>query len=104
MDMKALMRQAQDMQKKMQKAQEELANTDFTGSAGGGMVEVVVNGAGAASKVAIDDSLIDKQEKEVLEDLIVAAFNDAKKKVDAGSSDSLKSATGGMQLPPGFNL
>jgi DNA-binding YbaB/EbfC family protein len=104
MDMKSLMRQAQEMQKKMQKIQEELMNNEYEGSAGGGMVKVVINGAGIASKVTIDDSLINKDEKEILEDLLIAAFNDAKKKSDDGSSSALKSATAGIPLPPGFKL
>ena len=104
MDMKSLMRQAQDMQKKMQKVQDEMANTEFTGVSGGGMVNVAATGAGVVKKVEIDDSLMIKEEKEILEDLLVAAFNDARKKADEGSSDSIKSAAGGMQLPPGFKL
>lgn len=104
MDMKALMRQAQEMQKKMQQAQEDLANHEFEGSAGGGMVNVVVTGDGVAKKITLDDSLVNKDEKEVLEDLIIAAFNDAKKKSDAGSADSMKSITGGISLPDGFKI
>ena len=102
--MKALMRQAQDMQKKMQQAQEELANVAFEGSAGGGMVKATLTGDGVAKNLSIDESLMDKSEKDILEDLVVAAFNDAKSKVDAGSSDSMKSVTGGMNLPAGFKL
>lgn len=104
MDMKALMRQAQEMQKKMQQAQEELANVEFEGAAGGGMVKTIVTGDGVAKKVTIDESLISKDEKDILEDLIIASFNDAKAKADAGSSDSMKSVTGGMNLPAGFKL
>lgn len=102
--MKALMRQAQEMQKKMQQAQEELANAEFTGTSGGGMVTTVMAGDGTLKSIVIDPSLIDKDEKEVLEDLIVAAVNDAKKKADEGSSDSMKAATGGMNLPQGFKI
>lgn len=98
------MRQAQEMQKKMQKIQEDLANNEYEGSAGGGMVKVVINGAGAAKKVSIDETLINKDEKEILEDLLVAAFNDAKKKADEGSNDALKSATSGIPLPAGFKF
>lgn len=104
MDIKALMRQAQDVQKKMQKIQEELANTEFQGSSGGGMVAVTVTGSGLVNKVFVDPSLINKDEKEILEDLLVAAFNDAKKKSDDGSSDSIRAATSGMPLPPGFKF
>ena len=104
MDMKSLMRQAQEMQKKMQKIQEELMSNEYEGSAGGGMIKVVITGAGVVNKITIDDSLINKDEKEILEDLLIAAFNDAKKKADDGSSSALKSATAGIPLPPGFKL
>jgi DNA-binding YbaB/EbfC family protein len=104
MDMKSLMRQAQDMQKKMQKLQEEIAARQYEGSAAGGMIKAVVGGDGLAKKVLIDKSLINVDEKEILEDLIIAAFNDAKNKADADSSDSLRSAAGGIPLPPGFKL
>lgn len=104
MDMKSLMRQAQEMQKKMQKIQEEVAATDFEGASGGGMVKAVVSGSGMAKKITIDPSLINLEEKEILEDLIIAAFNDAKKKADEGSSNALKSATAGIPLPAGFKL
>jgi len=85
MDMKSLMRQAQEMQKKMQESQEKLANTDFEGNSGGGLVKAVVNGTGTAKKIEIDDSLIKIDEKDILEDLIIAAINDAKKKADESS-------------------
>ena len=104
MDIKSLMRQAQEVQKKMQKIQEELANSEFEGSSGGGMVKAIITGAGVAKKILIDDSLVNKDEKEILEDLIVAAFNDAKQKSDDGSANSIKSVAGGIPLPPGFKL
>ena len=98
------MRQAQEMQKKMQQAQEDLANQSYEGSAGGGMIKVVITGSGLAKKIFIDDSLINKDEKEILEDLLIAALNDAKKKSDDSSSDSLKAATSGINLPAGFKF
>ncbi len=104
MDMKSLMRQAQEMQKKMQKVQEEMANQEYEGSAGGGMVKILASGSGTAKKITIDPSLINIDEKEILEDLLVAAFNDAKNKADEGSSDAVRSATSGIPLPPGFKL
>ena len=104
MDMKVLMRQAQEMQKKMQEAQEKLSNTDFEGNSGSGLVKVIVNGSGIAKKIEIDPSLIKSDEKDILEDLVVAAFNDAKKKSDASSADSMGSVTGGMNLPEGFKI
>jgi DNA-binding YbaB/EbfC family protein len=104
MNIQALMRQAQDMQKKMQKLQEEAAAKEYEGSAAGGMVKAKITGAGIAKGCSIDASLIKVEEKEILEDLIVAAFNDAKKKADESSAESLKAATNGIQLPPGLNL
>lgn len=104
MDMKMLMRQAQEMQKKMQQIQENLANSEFEGQSGGGMVKVVIIGSGIAKKIIIDDSLVNKDEKEILEDLLIAAFNDAKKKADEGSSESMKSVTNGIPLPAGFKF
>lgn len=104
MDIKSLMKQAQEVQKKMQKIQDDLANTDFEGSSGGGLVKILVNGAGMAKKINIDPSLIKAEEKDILEDLVAAAFNDAKKKVDEGSAASIKAATSGMPLPPGLKF
>ena len=88
----------------MQKIQDELANSEFEGSSGGGMVKAIVTGSGVAKKIMIDPSLVNKDEKEILEDLIVAAFNDAKNKADEGSASSIKSATSGIPLPPGFKF
>jgi len=104
MDIKLLMRQAQEVQKKMQKIQEDLADKEFEGASGGGMIKAIINGAGTLKKVMIDDSLINKEEKDILEDLLVAAFNDAKKQADDGSAESIRSATNGMPLPPGFKF
>jgi hypothetical protein len=104
MDIKSLMRQAQEVQKKMQKIQEDLAQKEFEGSAGGGMVAITISGAGNAKKIVIDPSLINVSEKEILEDLLIAAFNDAKKKSDDGSAESIRGATNGLPLPPGFKF
>jgi DNA-binding YbaB/EbfC family protein len=104
MDIQGLMRQAQQMQKKMQEAQEELASKVFDGEAGGGMVKAQVSGDGVAKKFEIDPSLLEVDEKEILEDLLVVAYNNAKKKADDQSADSMKGATGGMPLPPGFKM
>jgi len=98
------MRQAQEVQKKMQKIQEDLANKEFEGASAGGMIRIIITGSGLARRITIDQSLINKEEKEILEDLLIAAFNDAKKKSDEGSNDTLRSATAGMQLPPGFKI
>jgi DNA-binding YbaB/EbfC family protein len=76
----------------------------MTGSAGGGMVSVTVNGKGEARQVKIDPSLVDPEETEVLEDLIVAAFNDAKAKVEAHVAEEMSKLTGGLNLPGGMKL
>lgn len=102
MDFNKLMKQAQNMQKKMVQAQEELAKKEFEGSSGGGMVHVKLNGKNEMVNLSIDPSLIDAEEKEMLEDLIVAAFNDAKKKVDEGTNDAMSGVAGG--LPPGMKM
>ena len=104
MDIKSLMKQAQQMQDKMKKMQDDFSSKEFSGSAGGGLVKVLINGAGVAKKITIDPSLVVVDEKEVLEDLIIAAFNDAKKTSDEQSNVMLKSATAGMPLPPGFKF
>lgn len=104
MDIKNLMKQAQEMQGKMQQMQEELATKEFEGNAGGGLVKFIATGNGEAKKIVIDESLLEKAEKDILEDLIIAAFNDAKKKVDSDSAELLKSSTGGMSLPKGFGF
>ena len=97
-----LMQQAQKMQENMQRAQEELANLEVTGNAGGGMVSVTLTGAKECRKVRIDPSVLSDQE--MAEDLIAAAFNDAVNKIDAESKNKMGAATAGMQLPPGMKL
>ncbi|HZV38017.1 MAG TPA: YbaB/EbfC family nucleoid-associated protein [Pseudoxanthomonas sp.] len=97
-----LMQQAQKMQENLQRAQQELANLEVTGGAGGGMVSVTLTGAKECRKVRIDPSLL--SDAEMLEDLVAAAFNDASNKVDVESKARMGSATAGMQLPPGMKL
>ncbi|MFT6076932.1 MAG: DNA-binding YbaB/EbfC family protein [Rickettsiales bacterium] len=104
MDIQGLMRQAQQMQQKMQSSQEELKKVLYEGSSGGGLVKATIAGDGIAKKIIIDDSLVITEDKDVLEDLIVAAFNDAKKKSDEASEISMKSLTKGMPMPAGFKL
>ena len=104
MDIKSLMRQAQEMQKKMQQAQEDLAETKFEGSSGGGMIKITISGDMNAKKIEIDESLLNKAEKDILEDLIIVAFNEAKKKAEEDSANSMKSITNGVSLPSGFKL
>ena len=104
MDIKNIMRQAQEMQKKMQKMQEEIAEREYEGIAGGGMVKAVISGSGMVKKITIDSSLMKAEEKDILEDLVVAAVNSAKEKSDEGSAQSMKSVTAGIPLPPGFKF
>ena len=104
--MAGLMKQAQQMQEKMQKMQEELANAEVTGQSGGGLVSVVMTGRHDVKRVSIDQSLMstDEDDKEVLEDLIDAALNDAVRKIEQSSQDKMGGMTAGMQLPPGFKM
>lgn len=97
-----LMQQAQKMQENLQRAQEELARLEITGSAGGGMVSVTLTGAKECRKVRIDPSILSDQE--MVEDLIAAAFNDAANKVDAESKTRMGALTAGMPMPPGMKL
>lgn len=99
-----MMKQAQKLQAKMAEMQEQLGNTEIAGAAGGGMVQVTVTGKGEVRKVRIDPSLVDPNDVEVLEDLLVAAFNDAKAKVEAHISENMAELTGGMKLPPGMQF
>jgi DNA-binding YbaB/EbfC family protein len=97
-----LMQQAQKMQENLQRAQEELAKIEITGSAGGGMVSVTLTGAKECRKVRIDPSILSDQE--MVEDLIAAAFNDACNKVEAESKTRMGALTAGMPMPPGMKL
>ncbi len=99
-----MMKQAQEMQAKMAELQEQLARTEVTGSAGGGMVQVTLNGKGEMRAVTIDPALVDPNVVGVLEDLIVAATNDAKSKAEAKVAEKMRELTGGLDLPPGFSL
>jgi len=98
-----LMKQAQQMQENMQKAQQELANTELEGQAGAGMVKVVMTGRYDVKRVSIDDMVLG-EDKEVLEDLLAAAVNDAVKKVEAHSQKAMAGFASGMNLPDGFKL
>jgi DNA-binding YbaB/EbfC family protein len=99
-----MMKQAQEMQTKMQEMQEKLAEIDVSGSSGAGMVSVTLNGKGEMRRVKIDPSLFNSNDAEVVEDLIVAAFSDAKKKLDEVHAEEMSKITGGLNLPPGMNL
>lgn len=99
-----MMKQAQEMQERMQEMQTRLAELEVEGSAGAGMVSVTMTAKGEARRLKIDPSLINADEREVLEDLIVAAVNDAKAKAEAVGQEEMAKLTGGMQLPPGFEM
>lgn len=98
-----LMQQAQRMQQQMQQAQDDVARLEVTGEAGAGLVSVQMTGRHDVKRVSIDASLL-TEDKEVLEDLIAAAVNDAVRKVERESQQKISGLTAGMQLPPGFKL
>jgi DNA-binding YbaB/EbfC family protein len=97
-----MMQQAQKMQENLQRAQEEIARIEVTGSAGGGMVTVTLSGRKECRKVRIDPSVL--SDPEMVEDLIAAAFNDASNKIDVESQARMSAVTAGMPLPPGMKL
>lgn len=98
-----LMKQAQEMQANMQKMQEELAKAEVKGEAGAGLVSVIMNGRHDVKRVSIDDSLM-TEDKEMLEDLLAAAVNDAVRKVETQSRDQMAKMTAGMGIPPDFKM
>jgi len=98
-----LMKQAQAMQENMKKMQDEVANMEVEGQAGGGMVKVIMTGRHDIKRVHLDDSLMG-DDKEMLEDLIAAAVNDAVRQVEKTTQDKMSGLTGGLDLPPGFKL
>ena len=98
-----LMKQAQAMQANMQKAQEEIAKMEITGESGGGLVKITMTGKHEARRVEIDDSLVG-DDKDMLEDLVAAAINDAAHKVEATTQERMSGMTDGLNLPPGMKL
>jgi DNA-binding YbaB/EbfC family protein len=99
-----MLKQAQELQAKMADMQAKLSDVELDGSAGGGMVTVTLNGKGEVRRVKIDPALADPQEVEILEDLLVAAFNDAKAKVEVYVQEEMGRLTGGLNLPAGLKL
>jgi hypothetical protein len=99
-----LMKAARNVQEQMARAQQQLDQIEVEGASGGGMVKVRATARGAVRGVSIDPSLLTADSREMLEDLIVAAFNDAKAKADQAGSTEMGKLTAGMQLPPGFKL
>ena len=103
MDLGNLMKQAQEMQANMQKMQADLANAEVQGESGAGLVKITMTGRHDVREVAIDPSLM-SEDKEILEDLLAAAVNDAVRKVEASSQSKMGDLTSGMQMPPGFKM
>jgi len=99
-----MLKEAQKLQSRMADIQAKLADIELDGSAGGGMVTVTVNGKGEMRRVKIDPALVDPNEVEILEDLLVAAANDAKAKVESHVQEEMGKLTGGLNLPPGLKL
>jgi hypothetical protein len=103
-DLMKMMKQVQDIQGRMQQMQEELAALQVEGQSGGGLVRVTLNGKMEARSVKLDPSLLKPEDVEMLEDLILAAFQDAKGKVEAVLQEKMREVTGGLPLPPGLKL
>lgn len=103
MNIGELMKQAQQMQSNMQQMQDDLARVEVKGEAGAGLVSIVMTGRHDVKRVHIDDSLM-SEDKEILEDLIAAAVNDAVRKIEKNNSEQMTKMTAGMGLPPGFKM
>ena len=102
-DFTDLITQAKKMQEKMKETQEALKKIEVEGISGGNAIRVIMNGDGELKKISLDENLL-KESKEIVEDLIVAAHNDAKSKLKKKTSEEISKATGGVNLPPGFKL
>lgn len=103
-DLMSLMKQAKDMQAKMETAQAKVADLNVEGRSGGGLVKLGLSGGGNMSGLKIDPSLVAEDDVEILEDLIVAAYQDAKIKLDQAQAETMKSAMGDLQMPPGMKM
>jgi DNA-binding YbaB/EbfC family protein len=99
-----MMKQAQQMQSKMAEMQQSLGAAEISGASGGGMVSATLNGKGELRRVKIDPTLVDPENVEMLEDLVVAAYTDAKAKVETFAAEEMSKLTGGLELPEGFKL
>jgi DNA-binding YbaB/EbfC family protein len=104
MDMQAIMRQAQEMQGKLAEAQEKLDQIEAEGTSGGGLVKVTLKGKGEMVSLKLDPSLVDPDDAEIVEDLVKAAHDDARRKLDAAHESAMKEATSGMGMLPGFKM
>ena len=103
-DLNELMKMAQEAQNKLMQAQEDLDKVEVEGVSGGGMVKVRASAKGRIIGVEIDASLLQPSEKQMVEDLVAAAINDARAKADVAAQDAMRDVTGGLQLPPGFKM
>ncbi|HYI47641.1 MAG TPA: YbaB/EbfC family nucleoid-associated protein [Allosphingosinicella sp.] len=103
-DMNEIMRMAQEAQTKLMEAQEALDKVEVEGVSGGGLVRIRASAKGRIISVTIDESLLVASEKQMVEDLVAAAINDARAKADQAAAESMREVTGGMQLPPGFKM
>lgn len=103
-DLMKMMKQAQELQSRMQKVQEELAALEIEGQSGAGAVRVTLNGKGEMCALKIDPNLMKPQEAEMVEDLVIAAFQDARTKVEAAMQERMQEIAGGLPLPPGLKL
>ncbi len=99
-----MMKQAQEMQAKIAEIQARLDEAEITGAAGAGLITVTLTGKGTVKRIHIDPTVVDADDVAVLEDLVTAAFNDAKIKMDALVAEKMSEVTGGLQLPPGMKL
>ena len=104
MNMQQIMKQAQAMQKKMEQMQEEMANKQFEGSSGAGAVKITLNGKFNIESLIIDPELFKENDHELISDLVIAAFNEAKTKMDSESKNGMSNMLGGMPMPPGFKM
>ena len=104
MDFSEIMKQASKIQDQMKSAKEELKNIETEGTSGGGLVKVTINGDHELKKIDIDSSIQVASEKEIIEDLIIAAFTDAKSKINSEIAKKMRDITGGLPIPPGFNI
>ncbi|MBI4724825.1 MAG: YbaB/EbfC family nucleoid-associated protein [Rhodomicrobium sp.] len=100
----SMMKQAQELQTKMAEFQAELESVQAEGVSGGGLVKVTLNGKGGMARISVDASLMKPDDAEIVEDLIIAAHNEAKQKIEQSLAEKMQALTGGLPLPPGFKL
>lgn len=103
-DLNEILKMAQNAQNELMKAQSDLDNVEVEGQSGGGMVKVKASAKGRIIAIDIDESLLQPSEKQMIEDLLAAAINDARGKADLAAQEAMQKATGGLQLPPGFKM